>query len=312
MRIAVTGAAGQLGAELCRQLGDAAIPLNHEALDLAHGPGIITTLADLHPDVVINCAAYTQVDRAEEEPDLCRKINAAAVENLASACKVSGSLLVQISTDYVFGEPPARRRPWCENDSPSPQGVYARSKLAGERAAARCPRHLIVRTCGLYARPTDARAAHFVKTMLRLGGSRPEVRVVADQHCTPTYVPHLARGILWLAGHTSGHPAPSGIYHVTNTGHTTWHAFAVEIFRQAGMSVKVQAISTAEYGAKAARPPYSVLDTSRYHMLGGPPMPDWRAALVEYFAEAAGRVLRADSMQTPAPTPGAGLRAAEP
>jgi dTDP-4-dehydrorhamnose reductase len=132
---------------------------------------------------------------------------------------------------------------------------------------------------------------NFVKTMLRLGGVRPELRVVDDQHCTPTYVPHLARAILFLLGvnpTSGGSPAPWGIYHVTNTGEATWREFADEIFRQAGMSVAVHPITTAEYNASAARPSYSVLDTSAYHRLGGPAMPDWRAALKEYFEEGLG------------------------
>ena len=121
--------------------------------------------------------------------------------------------------------------------------------------------------------------------MLRLGGTRPELRVVADQHCTPTYAPHLARAILFLVGATTGRPAPWGTYHVTNTGQTTWHDFAAEIFRQANMPVALRPITTAEYGAAAARPSYSVLDTTDYHQLGGPAMPDWKAALADYFVE---------------------------
>jgi dTDP-4-dehydrorhamnose reductase len=126
---------------------------------------------------------------------------------------------------------------------------------------------------------------NFVRTMLRLGQSRPELRVVADQRCTPTYVPHLARAIAFLLGAATGRAAPWGTYHVTNTGQATWCEFAAEIFRQAGKRVAIHPITTAEYGAPAARPSYSVLDTTAYHRLGGPPMPDWKAALAEYFAE---------------------------
>ena len=173
----------------------------------------------------------------------------------------------------------------AKDDPPSPQGVYARTKWEGEQAARRHPQHLIVRTCGLYARPSDSRAANFVRTMLRLGETRAELRVVADQQCTPTYVPHLARALRFLAGAATGHPAPWGTYHVTNTGQTTWQEFATEIFRQAGKPITIHPITTAQYGAPAARPSYSVLDTTAYHRLGGPPMPDWKAALAEYFTE---------------------------
>ena len=233
---------------------------------------------------MINCAAYTQVDKAESEPDRCRAVNAGAVANLVRACERLDCPLVQISTDYVFGAKPPQPRPWREDDPPSPQGVYARTKIEGEQIAAGYPRHLIVRTCGLYARRCNQRAANFVKTMLRLGGTRPELSVVNDQYCTPTYVPHLARAILFLLG-AKGSPAPWGTYHVTNTGQTTWHEMAVDIFRLAGMKVVVRPITTAQYRAAAARPSYSVLDTSAYHRLGGPAMPDWKAALAEYFAE---------------------------
>jgi dTDP-4-dehydrorhamnose reductase len=284
MSIVVTGAYGQLGGELCRQLGTAAIPLDIDTLDLADGPATVERMLSLKPEAVINCAAYTAVDKAETEPEKCLAVNATAVENLVLACSQLNCPLVQISTDYVFGAVVASPRPWRENDPCRPQGVYAKTKYEGERAAAKYAKHLIVRTCGLYARPSDPRAANFVKTMLRLGATRPELRIVADQHCTPTFVPHLAHAILFLLG-TTGKPAPWGVYHVTNTGEATWNEFAAEIFRQAEMPIKIQPITTAEYGAPAARPSYSVLDTSAYHQLGGPAMPSWQAALEEYFAE---------------------------
>jgi dTDP-4-dehydrorhamnose reductase len=284
MNILVTGAYGQLGGELCRQLGTRAIAAGSDTLDLSDGPAVAGRVRKLAPAAVINCAAYTQVDQAESEPEKCRAINAVAVEHLARACDALDCPLVQISTDYVFGAARPQRRPWTERDCPSPQGVYARTKLEGERAAAGHRKHLIVRTCGLYARPSDPRATNFVKTMLRLAAARPEVRVVADQHCTPTYVPHLARAILFLLD-GGGTIVPWGAYHVTNAGATSWHEFAVEIFRLAGLPVAVRAITAAEYAAAAPRPSYSVLDTAAYDRVGGPPMPDWRSALVEYFGE---------------------------
>jgi dTDP-4-dehydrorhamnose reductase len=284
MTIVVTGAYGQLGGELCRQLGSAAAPLDIDTLDLTNGPATVERIAAIRPDAVINCAAYTAVDKAESEPQKCRAVNATAVEHLARACGQLDCPLVQISTDYVFGAVSPAPRPWREDDPCCPQGVYARTKFEGEQAAAKHEKHLIVRTCGLYARPSDPRAANFVKTMLRLGAERPELRIVDDQHCTPTFVPHLAHAILFLLSQ-NGKPAPWGTYHVTNTGEATWRQFAAEIFRQAGMQVAIRPITTAEYGAPAARPSYSVLDTSAYHQLGGPTMPDWKAALTEYFAE---------------------------
>jgi dTDP-4-dehydrorhamnose reductase len=285
MRIAVTGAYGQLGSELCRLLGANAVPLDIDTLDLTDGPAVEKTLADLCPDAVVNCAAYTQVDRAESEPQQCRAVNATAVEHLARACKRLDCPLVQISTDYVYDGGSDRTTPYCEDELPSPQGVYARSKFEGEQAAARYAKHLIVRTCGLYARPTDERAGNFVKTMLRLAHTGKELRVVADQHCTPSYVPHVARAVLFLLGLPDGRPAPWGVYHVVNRGATTWYEFAAEIFRLAGVDVSLRPITTAEYGAAAPRPAYSVMDTAKYHALGGPAMPDWKTALTEYISQ---------------------------
>jgi dTDP-4-dehydrorhamnose reductase len=240
------------------------------------------------------------------------------VRYLVEACRPLGCALVQLSTDYVFGEQSGPPRPYREEDVPSPRGVYATAKLEGERAAAEYPRRLVVRTCGLYARPTRGLAGNFVGTILRLARSRTPLRVVGDQHCTPSYVPHVARAILFLLG-ADGSPAagpvpspvsvgepegdspifaasmpqksgqspaaPWGIYHVTNSGATTWYEFACEIVRQAGIEARVEPITSAEYGAAAPRPRYSVLDTTAYHRLGGPPMPDWKSALAEYFAE---------------------------
>jgi len=281
MRIVVTGAKGQMGGELCRMLGAGAIPLDIDSLDLTDGETVFERMTALRPEAIVNCAAYTQVDRAESEPETCRAVNATAVGHLVRACEALECPLMQISTDYVFGarrEPP---RPWREDEPPAPQGVYAQTKLEGEQTAARWQKHWIVRTSGLYGRASDARAVHFVRTLLRLGAERGEVRVVGDQHCTPTYAPHLARAIAFLLGR----PAPWGVYHVVNSGHTTWYEMAQEIFRLAAMPVVVRRISSAEYGAAAPRPSYSVLDTSAYHRLGGPPMPDWRDALAEYISQ---------------------------
>ncbi|MEN6366069.1 MAG: dTDP-4-dehydrorhamnose reductase [Thermoguttaceae bacterium] len=285
MSIVVTGANGQLGSELCRQLGGRALSLDIDTLDLTDSHAVVERMLALRPEAIVNCAAYTQVDKAESEPDRCRAVNAGAVTSLVEACGSLDCPLLQISTDYVFGAVRQPPRPWREDEPTSPQGVYAQTKLEGERIAAGCPKHWIVRTCGLYARPTDPRAANFVRTIVRLGQQRRELAVVADQHCTPTYVPHLVRALLFLTGFDGGRPAPWGVYHVTSAGQTTWCDFAAEIFRRAQLPATVRPITTAEYGATAARPSYSVLDTSAYDRLGGPAMPDWRDALAEYFEE---------------------------
>ena len=276
--VAVIGALGQLGSELCRQLGDRAVPLDLPELDITDADSVHRALAVVRPESIINCAAYTAVDLAEQQADTCHAINAAAVRHLAAAAEVLGCTLMHISTDYIFGGNTSRSTPYVETDNPSPQGVYAQAKYEGELFARQWASHFIVRTCGLYG--ISARGSNFVETMLRLGAERPMLRVVDDQHCTPTYTAHLARALLFLLSA----PAPYGTYNVVNAGSTTWYRFAGEIFRLAGMDVQLQPITSAQYAAPAPRPCYSVLDTSKYAALAGPPLPPWQEALAEYLA----------------------------
>ena len=211
MSILVTGAAGQLGAELCRLLGAEATGVDIDTLDLTDRVAVLETMRRLSPRAVIHCAAYTQVDPAETDAARCRAVNVTAVESLAEACRELDSPLVQISTDYLFAGSPGIGRPWRENDPPVPKGVYAVTKFEGEQAAAAWPKHLIVRTCGLYARPSHLAARNFVKTILRLARTQPKLRVVDDQQCTPSYVPHVARAIVYLLG-ADGARRPRGAF----------------------------------------------------------------------------------------------------
>jgi dTDP-4-dehydrorhamnose reductase len=285
MSILVTGSAGQLGAELCSLLGAEAAGVDIDTLDLTDRAAVLREVSHLAPRAVVHCAAYTQVDQAEKDVNRCRAVNATAVETLALGCRELDIPLVQISTDYLFAGSPGCGRPWREDDPTAPKGVYAETKYEGELAAAKWTKHLIVRTCGLYARPSNVAAKNFVKTILRLARSQPKLRVVDDQTCTPSYVPHVARAVLFLVGADGTPTAPWGIYNVTNRGATTWCGLAREIVRLAGLEVPVEAITTAEFAAPAPRPAFSVLDTTAYHRLGGPAMPDWKHALVEYFEE---------------------------
>jgi dTDP-4-dehydrorhamnose reductase len=274
--IAILGSQGQLGAELCRQLAGESIPLSRAQCDITDFPATREALVRLSPDAVINAAAYTKVDLAESNPGECFRLNADAVANLSSICGELDVPLVQISTDYVFCGDSARSVPCTEDEPPCPNGVYAQSKLAGEQAAAMCQKHLIVRTCGLYG-PNNK--PNFVNTMLRLGRERKPVRVVADQRCTPSYVFDVATGAIALLRLGAG-----GIYHIANGGDTTWYEFAVEVFRAARLSIQVEAITTAQYGAAAPRPSYSVLSTAKYSHFTRQPLPNWRAALHKYLA----------------------------
>ena len=278
MRIAITGAGGQLGAELCRLLGDRAVALDLPEFDLTNRELVLGTLASIRPDAIVNTAAYTLVDKAEDEPQPCRGVNALGTQYLADACRAADCPLVQISTDYVF-DGDGRSTPYRETDEPTPRGVYAQSKLEAERFAAAWPKHFVVRTSGLYGHPGPRSPGNFVLTMLRLAESHTSLRVVDDQRCTPSYVPHVARAVEFLLG-TSAY----GTYHVVNSGDTTWHGMAAEIFRQSGLNIRLETISTAEYGARAPRPAYSVLDTSKYLALEGrPALPRWQDALAEFL-----------------------------
>lgn len=282
MKYAVLGAAGQLGRDLCPRLVGEVIPLTRADADLSQRGELRTLLDGLRPDVVINCAAYNLVDRAEDEPDAAFAVNAWAVRELAIGCNELGSLLVHFSTDHVFGLDAERRTPYVEDDAPGPVSVYGLSKLSGEYLVrVLCPRHFIVRTCGLYgARGRGGKGGNFVETMLRLAGERRSLPVVNDQVCTPTSTVDLASAVVSLL-----ETGTWGLYHVTNAGACSWHEFARTIFALEGLDVDLTAISTAAFGAKARRPAYSVLDAAAYRKLGLPALRPWQEALAAYLAE---------------------------
>jgi len=284
MRVVVTGSEGQLGGELCRRFGDAAIGIDRDTLDLARLDAIEPMLGRLRPDILINCAAYTNVDRAESEPADCFRVNAEAVERMADYCRKNDTLFVHISTDYVFaGQSPGR--PWREDDAPHPVGAYASSKWVGEQNALKHRRSIVVRTCGLYARRKCEHHRNFVRAILRKAEEGQVLRVVADQRCSPTYVPHVARAIEFLCRTAIADESAAGVYHVVNTGGVSWYEFARAVIKAAGIEAVVEPISTAEYAAAAPRPSYSVLDVGKYHRLQGPVMPPWTEAIGEYFSD---------------------------
>jgi dTDP-4-dehydrorhamnose reductase len=275
--IVVTGSEGQLGAELCRQLGTAAVGLTRSRCNLLDAAGLTESLAHYRPTIVINTAAYTAVDRAESEQKLCYSVNADAVALLAKVCRQLDCVLIQVSTDYVFGGDAARSAPYRETDEPNPVNVYGHSKLAGEHNAATWHKHFIVRTCGLYGPRSKETQSNFVDTMLRLGRERDRLRIVDDQICSPSYTVDVARGILTLA-RTQAY----GTYHLVNQGAITWYEFANEIFRQAELGTRTDRITTSDYGAAAQRPAYSVLDASKYNAIASP-LRSWNVALAEYL-----------------------------
>ena len=257
-RVLITGANGQLGHEMRNVLnGDdrfEAIFTDVAELDICDAEAVNRAVADNRVDYIVNCAAYTQVDKAEDNVELCRKINATAVENLARAAAACGARMIHVSTDYVFNG--RGYRPYTEDMTPDPQSVYGSTKLEGEQALMRlCPQSAIIRTAWLYSPYGN----NFVKTMMRLGTERDEISVVADQIGTPTCAADLARAILAVLTAETFVP---GIYHFSDEGACSWYDFTVAIHRLAGITCRVKPIRSDEYPSRAHRPFYSVLDKS--------------------------------------------------
>lgn len=283
MRIAVLGSQGQLGRDLTPRLSGEVISVPRADGDLARPDVLRATLAELKPDAVVNCAAYNFVDKAETEPDAAFKTNADGVRHLADACRDLGAYLVHVSTDYVFGLDEARSEPLGEDAPPGPVSAYGLSKLAGEYwARMRCQNALVVRTCGLYGVwGSGGKGGNFVETMLRVAGQGKPLRVVADQRCTPTYTADLAEALAKLI-----EKRVTGLVHATSAGGCSWHEFAAEIFKLAGVSADLTAITSAEFGAPARRPGYSVLACHRLADAGIVMRP-WQEALAAYLQERA-------------------------
>lgn len=284
MRLLVAGREGQVARSLeaaAAAAGASAVALGRPDLDLTRPATIVAALARVAPDVVVNAAAYTAVDKAESEADLAFAVNAVGAGALAEACAAARVPLVHISTDYVYdgGKPHA----YVETDPLAPLGVYGRSKLAGEQAvAAAGSRHVILRTSWVHSPYGN----NFVKTMLRLAAARPELAVVDDQRGSPTYAPHLASAILQLARALCGRRAEDpgwGVFHASGAGETTWCGLAREALavsaQLGGPSVPVRAITTAEYPTPARRPANSVLDGAKLARVHGLALPDWRVGV---------------------------------
>lgn len=276
MKVLVTGCNGQLGhdvaQELCRR-GEDCVAATRADFDLTDGAAVAAFVAAQRPDAVIHCAAYTAVDRAEDEPARCRAVNADGTEHIARACAAANAKLVYISTDYVF--PGHGDRPYETDDPVGPQNVYGCSKLAGERAVqALLRRYAIVRISWVFGQ----NGANFVTTMLRLAAQHDALRVVADQIGSPTYTADLAPLLCDLAAGDA-----CGVYHATNEGFCSWAEFAAEIFRRAGVRTQVRPIATKDYPTKAARPQNSRLSKRSLDAAGFARLPSWQDALARYL-----------------------------
>lgn len=292
MRIALIGAEGQLGTDLQTVLPAVlaadVVPLTHRDVELTDSESIEQALDRADAETVINVAAYNLVDRAEDEPEAAFAVNAFGPRRLAQACERRGLTLLHVSTDYVFGLDETRSLPYAEHDGPGPVSAYGSSKLAGENfVRSECRRHFVVRTCGLYGHAALAGRGkgNFVETMLRLAADRDELRVIDQQRCTPTATADLAHAIAGLL-----RTDRFGLYHATNGGSVTWYEFAREIFRLAGVEIKLIPITPEEFGARARRPGYSVLDCAKLADTLGKQLPPWHDALEAYLAKRAARV----------------------
>ena len=291
MKLALIGANGMLAHAVAKFAPEnfEIIPLDLPEFDMTDGDLVLRVLGEINPDVIVNCAAFTQVDKCESEESFALRVNADGPAHLAAAAKQLEATLVHISTDYVFrGD---KTEPYVEIDATDPQSAYGRTKLAGEQAVIESglERYYIVRTSWLYG----PGGPNFVETMLRLAGEREELGIVADQLGTPTYTGDLAQAIYHLIGSSSvvtRHSSPSyGIYHYSNLGQCSWYEFACEIFKQArgnGMSLKVgtvNPITTHDYPLPAKRPAYSVFSKDKYQHETRAEIPGWQNSLRKYF-----------------------------
>lgn len=271
----MAGANGMLGRDVvaaAEAAGHEAVGLDHGDLDVTDAPRVAASFEQLAPDAVINCAAWTDVDGAEEAEDQATAVNGAGAGAVAAAAAAAGASVVYPSSDYVFDGHRGER--YLEQDETGPLSAYGRSKLAGEKAtAAANARNFVVRTSWLFG----ASGKNFVETMLKLGAETDEVKVVDDQVGSPTYTGHLAAGLTELVAGEE-----YGIYHLAGAGQTSWHGFAREIFSQAGVECEAIAVTTEEFPRPATRPAHAVLGSARTPPLVLPP---WEQGLAEYLEE---------------------------
>ncbi len=277
MKILVTGIKGQLGHDVVNELtgrGIEAVGVDIDEMDITDASSVDKVIKEASPDAVIHCAAYTAVDAAEENQELCRRVNVDGPRNIAKVCKELDIKMVQISTDYVFaGE---GDNFWKPEDEGRPQSVYGQTKYEGELVVKELlDKYFIVRIAWAFG----INGKNFVRTMLNLAKTHDTIRVVNDQFGSPTYTYDLARLLADMVVTDK-----YGIYHATNEGTCSWYEFACAIFKEAGVDVKVVPVTTEEYGAKAKRPANSRMDNSKLAENGFRRLPAWQDALARYVA----------------------------
>ncbi|MGL4476282.1 MAG: dTDP-4-dehydrorhamnose reductase [Shewanella sp.] len=286
MKILVTGSKGQVGSCLVKQLSEMPhfdfLAVDRDKLDITDRHSVIQLVNQFKPDFIINAAAHTAVDKAEQEIDLSYAINRDGPQYLAEAASQVDAVILHISTDYVFAGD--KQGAYNETDGVAPQGIYGQSKLAGELAvAAACPKHIILRTAWVFCETGN----NFVKTMLRLAQSRDELGVVADQFGGPTYAGDIASALILIAETIYAGNDAYGIYHFSGQPHVSWHQFAIEIFSQAksqgvlNKEMRINAITSEKYPTAAMRPTNSKLDCQKIEHVYGIKSSDWSIALYE-------------------------------
>lgn len=289
IKLLLTGKAGQLGHELLAYLNPLAevMAVERQQLDLSQPEQVRQAIREIQPNVIVNAAAYTAVDKAETESGLANTVNGTSPTVMAEEAQRIGAALLHVSTDYVFDG--QKNTPYLEEDATNPIGAYGHSKLLGEEGIrGACDRHLILRTAWVYG---TYGKGNFVKTMLRLGAEREEVRVVVDQVGTPSWTGDIAQAIAQFVPKLLHEDPVTGTYHFTNSGAISWYDFAVAIFEEAtalGVPLKIQRvipITTVEYPTPAKRPAYSVLSGKKTSGLLGAPARHWRDGLRKMLAE---------------------------
>lgn len=275
LKVLVTGSKGQLGYDVLNELekrGHRAVGVDIDEMDITDPASVEKTIKATAPDAVIHCAAYTAVDAAEDNVELCRRVNGEGTANIVKICREIGCKLMYISTDYVFNG--QGTRPWEPDDEREPLNVYGQTKYEGELAVEQLEKYFIVRIAWVFG----VNGKNFIKTMLNLGKTRDTITVVDDQVGSPTYTYDLARLLVDMI-----ETEEYGRYHATNEGLCSWYEFACEIFKKAGMKVNVIPVSSSQYPSRARRPMNSRMSKDKLEEKGFVRMPAWQDALVRYL-----------------------------
>jgi len=278
MKVLVTGVKGQLGYDVVKELesrGHEAVGVDIQEMDITDAESVDKVISAAAPDAVIHCAAYTAVDAAEDNVELCRKVNADGPQNIANVCKKLDIKMIYISTDYVFGG--QGEKPWEPDEERDPQSVYGLTKYEGELAVQNTlEKYFIVRIAWVFG----INGKNFVKTMINLGKTRDKLTVVCDQFGSPTYTYDLAKLLVDMV-----QTDKYGVYHATNEGFCNWYEFACEIFKQAGIEVEVAPVTSDQYPTKATRPFNSRMSKDKLTENGFDRLPAWQDALARYLKE---------------------------